>query len=234
MKEECLLNLERAADVFITSERREPRRFEKAVLAVSMAIPPLRVQEETEAYEQVPNLDALIRFKTIISDLHRRVVKGDEDPDRRLSEIIMAMGYDHLANFFLGYYKKELYQELAPPTLNVFTSIRRKVGNFVREARSKLQKSLSSGAYKITYCRNCSSQAFIYPKMVQRSLEDLPDIQGECYLCAYKGRVRVCRSCEAPFFPLSSKPVKEGGIRHCPPCRRKEETKTKEQESGGN
>ena len=232
MKEECLLHLERAADAFTTSERREPRRFEKAVLAISMAIPAVRIQDDPDGYGRIPNLEALIRFKSILSDLHHRIVKGDEDPDRRLSEIVMAMGYDHLANFFLGFHQQELFQELPKATLNVFTSIRRKVGSFVREARNKLQSSLASGAYKITYCRNCSSQAFIFPKIVQRDHEEVPDIRGECYLCGYKGRVRLCRVCANPFFPLSAKPVKEGGIPNCAACRRKDGAPKAQQESG--
>jgi len=222
MKEECLLHLERAADVFITSERREPRRFEKAILAISMAIPVIRVQDSPETFGRIPNLEALVRFKSILSDLHHRIAKGDEDPDRRLCEIVMAMGYDHLANYFLGLHQEELFQELPKSTLNGFTSVRRTVGSFVRDARNKLQSALASGAYKITFCRNCSSQAFIFPKVVQRDHMDIPDIRGECYLCSYKGRVRICRDCANPFFPIGSKSVKDGGLPSCPACRRKD------------
>jgi len=202
MQEECLLQLEQAADAFITSERRSDRRFEKTILALSMATPLIRLNEDPDGkYAQIANVDALIRFKTVLTNLHHRIAKGDKKPDRRLCEILMAMGYDHLANFFLGYYKKELAKELPLITEDVFGSIRRKVGVYVREVRGKLQDKLASSAHQIIHCNNCSSQAFIFPKVIRRDGVSQPDTPGECYLCKSAGKVRICQGCEEPFFP---------------------------------
>lgn len=229
MKEECLLHLEHAADVFISSERREPRRFEKAILAVSMALPAIRVKDDPERFNAIPNLDALLRFKASLSDLHHRIATGQVEPTRRLTEVIMAMGYDHLTNYFLGYHKQELFEELPQSTINVFTSVRRKVGSFVRDARTKLQEALASGAYRIHFCRSCSSQAFIFPKVVPRDHMKMPDIRGECYLCQYQGKVRVCASCTNPFFPSAAATVDgtdDPGETRCGACRTKGEAES--------
>jgi hypothetical protein len=202
MQEESLLHLEQAGDAFITSERRSTRRFEKTILAISMATPLVRLDDDPEGkFKEVANIDALIRFKSVLTNLHHRIAKGEEVPDRRLCEIVMAMGYDHLANFFLGYYKKELSKELPEITENIFASIRRKVGVYVREVRTKLQERLASGAHQIIHCHNCSSQAFIFPKVIRRDGISQPDTPGECYLCNSKGRVRICTACEEAFFP---------------------------------
>ena len=210
MQEESLLHLEQAADVFITSERRCPRRFDKTILAVSMATPLIRLNDDPDGkFRQVANVEALIRFKTVLTNLHHRIAKGEQTPDRRLCEIVMAMGYDHLANFFLGYYQKELSRELPPVTEEVFASIRRKVGVYVREVRAKLQEKLASSAHKIIHCNNCSSQAFIYPKVIRRDGIEQPDTPGECYLCLSKGRVRICKGCEEAFFPVDANELKD-------------------------
>ena len=143
----------------------------------------------------------MLRFKATLSELHHRIAKGTVEPNRRLTEVVMAMGYDHLANYFLGYLELELYQQPPQACLNVFSSIRRKVGTFVRQARDKLQSALASGAYKMHFCRDCSSQAFLYPKTVQRDFMQMPDIGGECLLCNFKGKIRLCKDCNAGFFP---------------------------------